>query len=123
MPLEASFELGVLLVPAVISNDATAELRCAAGEALQTASLSSILDCIPAGPGLACWADSIYALGWGAFFLFLYFSKSFFKEIYFRFHNLQIYTPTARLRGGRPLPPSCRGGCRPAGGRQAPPAG
>ena len=33
---------------------------------------------------------------------FLYFSKSFFTEIYFRFHNLQIYTPTARLRGGRP---------------------
>ena len=37
-----------------------------------------------------------------AFFLFLYFLKSFFTEIYFRFHNLQIYTPTARLRGGRP---------------------
>ena len=33
---------------------------------------------------------------------FLYFSKSFFTEIYFRFHNLQIYTPTARLQGGRP---------------------
>ena len=36
------------------------------------------------------------------FFLFLYFSKSFFPEIYFRFHNLQFCTPTARLRGGRP---------------------
>ena len=42
------------------------------------------------------------------FFLFLYFSKLFFTEIYFRFHNLQIYTPTARRRGGRPLPPYCR---------------
>jgi len=29
-----------------------------------------------------------------AFFIFLYFSKSFFTEIYFRFHNLQVYTPT-----------------------------
>ena len=38
------------------------------------------------------------------FFSFLYFSKSFFIEIYFRFQNLQVYTPaaTARLRGGRP---------------------
>ena len=34
-------------------------------------------------------------------FLFFYFLKLFFTEIYFRFHNLQIYTPTARLRGGR----------------------
>ena len=33
---------------------------------------------------------------------FLYFSKLFFTEIYFRFHNLQIYTPTVRQRGGRP---------------------
>ena len=37
-----------------------------------------------------------------ASFLFLYFLKSFFTEIYFRFHNLQFCTPTARLRGGRP---------------------
>jgi len=36
------------------------------------------------------------------FFLFLYFSKSFFIKIYFRFYNLQIYTPIARLRAGRP---------------------
>ena len=43
-------------------------------------------------------------------FLFLYFSKSFFTEIYFRFHNLQFCTPTARLRG-RSAP------CRPAAGR------
>ena len=35
-------------------------------------------------------------------FLFLYFSKLFFTEIYFRFHNLQFCTPTARLRGGQP---------------------
>ena len=31
-----------------------------------------------------------------ASFLFLYFSKPFFTEIYFQFHNLQFYTPTAR---------------------------
>ena len=30
------------------------------------------------------------------------FQNRFFTEIYFRFHNLQFYTPTARLRGGRP---------------------
>ena len=35
-------------------------------------------------------------------FLFLYFLKSFFIEIYFLFYNLQFCTPTARLRGGRP---------------------
>jgi len=29
-------------------------------------------------------------------FLFLYFLKTFFIEIYFWFHNLQFYTPTAR---------------------------
>ena len=29
-------------------------------------------------------------------FLFLYFLKTFFTEIYFRFHILQFYTPTAR---------------------------
>ena len=33
------------------------------------------------------------------FFSFLYFSKSFFTEIYFRFHNLQVCTPTARQEG------------------------
>ena len=36
-----------------------------------------------------------------ALFLFLYFLKLFFTEIYFRFHNLQVYTPTARQGGGR----------------------
>ena len=36
-----------------------------------------------------------------ASFLFLYFSKTFFTEIYFQFHNLQFYTPTARQGGGR----------------------
>ena len=38
-----------------------------------------------------------------AFFLFLYFSKSVFIEIYFRFHNLQIYGPAAPQSGGRDL--------------------
>ena len=73
---------------------------------------------------------------WGVF-LFLYFSKSFFTEIYFWFYNLQLCTPTA----GRPAP--CRlpggrdqninkiyifvsgGACRPSlpGGRYPPPTG
>ena len=63
------------------------------------------------GPDLGTWpprhsaaettkADSTFLVS--AFFLFLYFSKSFFTKIYFRFHNLQIYTPTARQEVGRP---------------------
>ena len=48
------------------------------------------------------WAKARAAEDHAPFFLFFYFSKSFFIEIYFQFHNLQIYTPTARLRGGRP---------------------
>ena len=36
-----------------------------------------------------------------AVFLFFYFSISFITKIYFRFRNLQIYTPAALLRGGR----------------------
>ena len=36
-----------------------------------------------------------------AIFLFLYFSISFFIKIYFCFRNLQEYTPTAPLQGGR----------------------
>ena len=53
-----------------------------------------------------------------AFFIFIFF-KIVFTEIYFRFHNLQVYTPTARQEaaGGLlpvcgaagPLPPPCRG--------------
>ena len=43
-----------------------------------------------------------------AAFLFLYFLKTFFTEIYFQFHNLQFYTPTARQGAGwgpaAPLP-------------------
>ena len=36
------------------------------------------------------------------FFIFI-FLKTFFTEIYFRFHILQFYTPTARQGGGRDL--------------------
>ena len=36
-------------------------------------------------------------------FLFLYFSILFFTKIYFYFRNLQEYTPTAPLPGGRHL--------------------
>ena len=46
-------------------------------------------------------------------FLFLYFSKIFFTEIYFQYHILQFCTPTARQGGGRG-----QGACRPAAGRQ-----
>ena len=38
-----------------------------------------------------------------AVFLFLYFLFSFFTKIYFRFRNLQEYTPAAQLPGGRHL--------------------
>ena len=48
-------------------------------------------------------------------FLFLYFLFLFFTKIYFRFENLQKYTPAAPLPGGRdlaarniPRPPRCR---------------
>ena len=75
----------------------------------------------------------------GASFLFLYFLKTFFTKIYFQFHNLQFYTPTARQGGGRgpaTLQEGSRdlyvnkkilfarmplaGACRPPAGRQAP---
>ena len=40
-----------------------------------------------------------------ASFLFLYFSKTFFTEIYFQFHNLQFCTPTVRQGAAGGLPP------------------
>ena len=43
-------------------------------------------------------------------FLFLYFSKIFFTEIYFQYHNLQFCTPTARQGGGRGPAAQQRGG-------------
>ena len=43
-------------------------------------------------------------------FLFLYFSKTFFTEIYFQYHNLQFCTPTARQGGGRGPAAQQRGG-------------
>ena len=60
-----------------------------------------------------------------AAFLFLYFLKTFFTEIYFRFHILQFYTPTARQGGGRDLHVNKynfflrEGTYRPVEGRQA----
>ena len=38
-------------------------------------------------------------------FLFLYFSKTFFTEIYFQFYNLQFCTPTALRGAAGGLPP------------------
>ena len=48
--------------------------------------------------------------GGAAVFLFLYFLFLFFTKIYFRFQNLQEYTPTAPLPGGRDLVAPLRGG-------------
>ena len=65
-------------------------------------------------------------LTWRVFYIFIFF-KIVFTEIYFRFHNLQVYTPAAPLPGGRGLYVikicvlSHEGPYRPAGGRQAPP--
>ena len=42
-----------------------------------------------------------YAAVQGGFFIFMFFKNIFFTEIYFRFHILQFYTPTARQGGGR----------------------
>jgi len=42
----------------------------------------------------------------GGFFYFLF---SFFTKIYFRFKNLQEYTPAAPLSGGRDLVAPLRG--------------
>ena len=74
-------------------------------------------------------------------FLFLYFLFLFFTKIYFRFQNLQEYTPAAPLPGGQDLVAPLRGGRgfsvknfaenlhrnpwrtgRPAAGRPPPPA-
>ena len=41
---------------------------------------------------------------------FLYFSKTFFIEIYFQYHILQFCTPTARQGGGRGPAAQQRGG-------------
>ena len=49
-----------------------------------------------------------------AAFLFLYFLKTFFIEIYFWFHNLQFYTPTVRQEDGRGPTARLRGGQHPA---------
>ena len=51
------------------------------------------------GPVFSRWTahDSIL----GGFFYFFYFLFLFFTKIYFRFGNLQEYTPAARQRGGR----------------------
>ena len=45
-----------------------------------------------------------------AAFFFFYFLFSFFTKIYFRFRNLQEYTPAAPLPGGRDLVAPLRGG-------------
>ena len=41
-------------------------------------------------------------------FYFFIFSKTFFTEIYFQFHNLQFCTPAARQGAAGGLPPGSR---------------
>jgi len=49
------------------------------------------------------WAKLVlWILQTGGFFIFI-FLKTFFTEIYFQFHILQFYTPTARQGGGSDL--------------------
>ena len=81
-------------------------------------------DRLTRGPSSPWWLLAIL-LAETAFFIFIFF-KNIFTEIYFWFHNLQFYIPTARqgatarLRGGRPPTARWRGGRqadRPAGGR------
>ena len=50
------------------------------------------------------WAGCLHAV-----FLFLYFLFPFFIKIYFRYGNLQKYTPAAPLPGGRGLSAKKRG--------------
>ena len=52
----------------------------------------------------------MYLLTWVANREVLYFLFSFFTKIYFRFQNLQEYTPAAPLPGGRDLIAPLRGG-------------
>ena len=74
-------------------------------------SRSTVLCSCPALKAAAGWRRyPISTAEASGVFLFLYFSKSFFIEIYFRFHNLQFCTPTARLRGGRVPAANWRGG-------------
>ena len=46
----------------------------------------------------------------GGFFIFIFFISIFYKKIYFRFENLQKYTPATRLPGGRHLAAPLPGG-------------
>ena len=55
-----------------------------------------------AASGHGCWAVGDLACGRGVLAVF-YFLFSFFTKIYFRFENLQEYTPAALLPGGRDL--------------------
>ena len=91
-----------------------------------------------AARGVVGWSSWASLVG---YFLFFYFLFLFFTKIYFRFGNLQEYTPAAQLPGGRDLAARQRGGrgfCaktftqiiarrslgagRPAAGRPAPPS-
>ena len=53
------------------------------------------------------WGEKRCAVARGGFFIFLFL---FFTKIYFRFQNLQEYTPAAPLPGGRDLVAPLRGG-------------
>ena len=81
-----------------------------------TGLLDKQLRCRPPSPqnwaGCSCpeaglWAAVCWPL---AVFLFLYFLFLFFTKIYFRYGNLQKYTPAAPLPGGRDLAARLPGG-------------
>ena len=50
------------------------------------------------GSNLKAHAEGLFSDRQIQFFLFLYFLKMFFMEIYFWFHNLQFYTPVVPCR-------------------------
>ena len=62
------------------------------------------------GPIVVLWPLGRHGHSPLAPFLFLYFSKTFFIEIYFQYHILQFCTPTARQGGGRGPAAQQRGG-------------
>ena len=68
------------------------------------------LDCVWMGQFSAQLKRAGNLAKFTAIFLFFYFLFSFFTKIYFRFRNLQEYTPAAPLQGGRDLVAPLRGG-------------
>ena len=67
---------------------------------------------------ISSWSHHVAEAVCSSLPFFIYFLKHFFIEIYFWFHNLQFYTPTARQEGGRGPTACLRGPAAPLpGGR------